>query len=103
MDTSLHSMATLFEQLGLAADRESIERFLASHRLARGQNLVEAPFWTEAQARFLREAWCEDADWVEQVDELAVSLSAGGEVERMIGRSGSAAREVELRTKKGGD
>ena len=37
---------------------------------------ADAPFWTPAQADFLRQALAEDADWSEEVDELAVLLQA---------------------------
>lgn len=76
MDTSPHTLAALFQQLGLPNDGASIESFLAAHRLGPGEDLAEAPFWTPAQAAFLREALVEDADWCEQADELAARLAA---------------------------
>ena len=33
-----------------------------------------APFWTPAQAAFLREACMQDADWVELADQLSLAL-----------------------------
>ncbi|MCY1288453.1 hypothetical protein D9M68_251320 [compost metagenome] len=77
MDTSIpHSLANLFEQLGLAADPASIDTFISSHRLKPGQTITEGEFWSAAQAAFLRESLQDDSDWAEEVDELAVRLGA---------------------------
>lgn len=76
MDTSPHTLGALFKQLGLPNSRQEIDAFLGSHRLAESQALADAPFWNPAQAEFLREALEEDSDWAEEVDELAVRLSA---------------------------
>ena len=71
MDTSIHTMQTLFCQLGLASDEEQINAFIEKHRpLPRNIALSEADFWNEAQAVFLAEAVAEDSDWCELVDEL---------------------------------
>jgi hypothetical protein len=71
MDTSLHTMQTLFCQLGLAGDEEQINAFIEKHRaLPRNIALSEAGFWNVAQAAFLAEAVAEDSDWCELVDEL---------------------------------
>ncbi|TCO83166.1 uncharacterized protein DUF2789 [Plasticicumulans lactativorans] len=74
MDTSAHSLSNLFVQLGLAADAASIDRFIGEHRLAADVRVADAPFWTAAQASFLREALEEDSDWAEVVDELEACL-----------------------------
>jgi uncharacterized protein involved in type VI secretion and phage assembly len=75
MDTSAHTFTALFEQLGLPADKDSIEQFIRTHRLFSGEvALHEASFWTETQAEFLREAISSDSDWAEVVDELNTSL-----------------------------
>lgn len=75
MEPPLHSMNSLFAQLGLPADDAAIDRFIASHSpLPDNVLLPDAPFWTPAQAAFLREEWREDADWVEVVDQLNVRL-----------------------------
>jgi hypothetical protein len=66
----------LFRQLGLPDDPTAIDRFIAAHRpLPAGMALCDAPFWTPAQAQFLREQIGQDADWSELVDELAARLS----------------------------
>ena len=70
MDTSKHNLYTLFEQLGLPSDDASIERFARHYRLQNGQNLSQAQFWTEAQASFLRDAYEQDAEWSNALDEL---------------------------------
>lgn len=75
MDTSEHSLSSLFKQLGLPHDKAEIQAFLREHRLAEGQPLPKAPFWSKAQAQFLSEALDDDSDWAELADELAVLLS----------------------------
>ncbi|ODP95824.1 MULTISPECIES: DUF2789 domain-containing protein [Salinivibrio] len=74
METFQHDLQHLFEQLGLATDKASIEHFLSSHCLVEGQTLVDAPFWSAAQRAFIDEAIKEDADWAEQVDMLDARL-----------------------------
>lgn len=76
MDTSAHTLATLFAQLGLPDEAEAIESFIAAHRpLPAGLPLAEAPCWSPSQAALLRESLCQDADWSAQVDALAARLS----------------------------
>jgi len=36
--------------------------------------MADAPFWSPAQARFLRESITADADWANVVDQLSVAL-----------------------------
>ena len=74
MDFSAHSMNTLFQQLGLPASDSEVDSFFSSHQLDPGTRLVDADFWTEAQAAFLIEALEEDADWTEIVDQLDARL-----------------------------
>lgn len=77
MENAIHKLGDLFRQLGLPDDPASIESFLAAHRpLPRGVALADAPFWTPAQAQFLREEISDDADWAELVDTVASLLSA---------------------------
>lgn len=75
MDTSHHDLNSLFSQLGLPDEPQAIDAFLATHRLNAGTALVDAPFWSRAQAEFLREALADDSDWAEAADELAMLLS----------------------------
>lgn len=75
MDTSDHySMTALFDQLGLASDDKSIQRFISEHSLSPKSKLVEARFWTSAQISFLKEAIEDDSDWAEAVDHLDAEL-----------------------------
>ena len=75
MEPPLHSMRNLFTQLGLPAEAEDIDRFIAFHGpLPDHVQLADAPFWNKAQASFLREEILEDADWAEIVDQLNVRL-----------------------------
>ncbi|MBH2019123.1 MAG: DUF2789 domain-containing protein [Burkholderiales bacterium] len=78
MDQPLHPFTELFAQLGLPSDAQGIGQFLAAHTpLAPGIALADAPFWSAAQATFLREELLEDADWAEVVDQLNAALRGG--------------------------
>ncbi len=80
MEQPVHPLAELFKQLGLPAETDAIDRFIATHTpLAADVMLADAPFWTPAQAAFLREEILEDADWAEVVDHLNVALHADTE------------------------
>jgi len=69
------TLAELFAQLGLDADGAAQRAFIAAHApLPAYLPLPDAPFWTPAQATFLREALLEDAEWAEVVDELDALL-----------------------------
>lgn len=75
MNEPIHHFNELFAQLGLPSDELGIQHFLAMHTpLAAGVNLPDAPFWTPAQATFLREAILQDSDWAELVDQLSSAL-----------------------------
>ncbi|MFZ5581095.1 MAG: DUF2789 domain-containing protein [Pseudomonadota bacterium] len=75
MEAPIHTLNNLFAQLGLPADGPAIARFLEAHGpLPQNLPLAEAPFWTPAQAAFLREEILEDGDWAEVVDELNLRL-----------------------------
>jgi len=77
MPMQSHSLTDLFNQLGLPGSPEDIRRFVTRHRpLAPQVRLADAPFWTPAQAQFLREEFTEDADWAEVVDQLNLMLRA---------------------------
>ena len=70
MDTSKHNLYTLFDQLGLPSDDASIERFARHYRLSGNQELYQAEFWTPAQASFLQDAYHQDAEWSDALDQL---------------------------------
>lgn len=75
LDTSVHSMACLFAQLGLPNESHEIQRFIDTHKpLPQAEPLANAGFWNLSQATFLREAIAKDSDWAEIVDELNVLL-----------------------------
>ena len=75
MDTNLHTLNTLFAQLGLPNSDDAIARFITTHGLFTQEvPLHQASFWSDAQADFLREAISSDSDWAEVVDELNIRL-----------------------------
>ena len=75
MNTVPHSFNDLFEQLGLESSDVAIENFLHQQAaIPRNLALHNASIWTSAQARFLREAKEQDAEWSYLVDELDVRL-----------------------------
>ena len=79
MNTPLHQFSELFAQLGLPTDEQEIRQFIAAHTpLAESIALADAPFWTKAQATFLREEILRDADWAELVDQLNLALRQPG-------------------------
>lgn len=81
MESPVHSLPSLFKQLGLPDDAISIERFVAVHSpLKRELKLEDAFFWTDSQRAFLREEILEDADWAQVMDELNVLLRAGRDI-----------------------
>jgi hypothetical protein len=75
METHSHGMTSLFEQLGLPSSEEEIQAFIAEHNpLAAQTKLYEATFWTDSQAKFLRDQLKVDADWAVVIDTLDTSL-----------------------------
>lgn len=75
MESANHRFHDLFAQLGLPNQPQEIRQFLTLHTpLAPGARLPEAPFWTPAQASFLREALEQDSDWSELADQLSEAL-----------------------------
>jgi hypothetical protein len=75
MQDAHHQFSDLFAQLGLPNDDKGIAQFLAAHRpLAGDVRLPDAPFWSPAQAAFLREALMQDSDWAELADQLSEAL-----------------------------
>ncbi len=76
MDTTETRMTTLFEQLGLEADKDAIAAFILKHQLPADVTVAEAPFWNDGQRQFLSEQLKSDADWAIIVDELNEALHA---------------------------
>lgn len=77
METPVHDLTALFQQLGLPATPAARAAFVAANApLPEGVALADAPFWSPAQATFLREECQEDADWAGVVDQLNLLLRA---------------------------
>lgn len=65
------TMSELFGQLGLPSELESIENFIDKYKgLPEKTHIEDAPFWTSAQASFIRGSLEEDAEWAELIDQL---------------------------------
>lgn len=64
------TLALLFEQLGLAADQQSIDNFVKQHQLPKHVLLAQAEFWNPSQQEFLRHRCEQDDEWAIVVDEL---------------------------------
>jgi hypothetical protein len=74
MDTSSHTIYTLFQQLGLPSSDTAIESFIKNNHLGKDIPLQRAAFWSAGQAQFIQEALAEDSDWAEIVDQLDAQL-----------------------------
>lgn len=75
METEVHSLNTLFDQLGLQSSDKAIDAFIAKNgKLPKDVKLHEARFWTQSQANFIKQAINQDAGWAEVVDHLDVRL-----------------------------
>lgn len=75
MDTTMHNLESLFEQLGLDNSEQAIAAFIQIHKPITGDvQLHEADFWSISQADFLKQSVEEDADWAEVVDHLDAML-----------------------------
>ena len=75
MEAPIHSMTSLFDQLGLDSTDQAIETFIDDHRPLQGNiELHEADFWSASQASFLKQEKDEDADLAEIVDQLDALL-----------------------------
>ncbi len=75
MEKHMHRMTELFMQLGLPSSALDIQNFIDAHSfIAPDTALHEAPCWNKAQADFLREKICEDADWAIVIDALDSAL-----------------------------
>lgn len=75
METHNHSLASLFDQLGLESSDQAIQNFIKENTpLPAIVELHQADFWSSSQASFLKQAKDEDGDWAEIVDQLDVML-----------------------------
>jgi hypothetical protein len=75
MYSPIHSIHSLFDQLGLDSSEQGINSFVNQHgSLPANVKLHQADFWNTAQKTFLQQMINEDADWAEIVDELDAKL-----------------------------
>jgi hypothetical protein len=75
MEYQVHTLSSLFEQLGLDAQNTSIDNFITVNRtIPCNVELHEATFWNASQASFLKQMKDEDADWAGIIDQLDVML-----------------------------
>jgi hypothetical protein len=75
MQSPVHSIESLFEQLGLDSSQQAIDAFIVKHSpLPARVKLHEAEFWNKSQQTFLRQTIKEDADWAEIVDQFDARL-----------------------------
>lgn len=75
MESPIHTIVSLFNQLGLDDTAEGIDNFIAINSpLSSTVMLHEAGIWNTSQASFLKQAVDEDADWAEIVNQLDTML-----------------------------
>ena len=75
MEAPIHSIVSLFDQLGLNSTEEGINNFIEENGPLPGSiELHKASFWNPSQASFLKQMLDEDADWVEIVNQLDAML-----------------------------
>ena len=75
METPIHSIVSLFDQLGLDSTDEGINNFIEKNgSLSSHMELHKASFWNTSQASFLKQVLDEDADWVEIVNQMDAML-----------------------------
>ncbi len=77
IETTAYSMESLFAQLGLPSEITKIQRFIMTHgRLSHDTLLEDAPFWTSAQSKFLKEKILMGADWAVVIEQLNEAIHA---------------------------
>ncbi|PHS73779.1 MAG: hypothetical protein COB22_00820 [Cycloclasticus sp.] len=75
METPIHSITSLFDQLGLDSTDKAIRDFISRNKpLPQRVELCQASFWSASQASFLKQVKNEDADWTEIADQLDAML-----------------------------
>ena len=74
MNSEFQTLNTLFAQLGLPNDDNSINRFINEHRLGKYIRIDQATFWSPTKALFIREAFEQDSEWSGIVDQLDSQL-----------------------------
>ena len=75
MESPIHTLSSLFDQLVLLSDARNIENFIEQHKpVSSTKPLYELDFFTPSQQSFLQEAAEQDADWTEITDTLDTLL-----------------------------
>ena len=75
MESPVHTLTSLFNQLGLDSSEQGIDKFINKNKPLPGNvELHNARIWNNAQATFLKQVIEEDADWVEIVDQFDTML-----------------------------
>ena len=75
MEAPMHSIVSLFDQLGLESTQQGMDDFIDKHKpLASNIELSQAEFWSDSQASFIKETKDDDADWAEIVDQFDTML-----------------------------
>ena len=75
MESPIHNLTSLFDQLGLGSSKEDIKEFINKNKPLAGRlKLHKADMWNASQASFLKQVKEQDADWVEIVDQLDAML-----------------------------
>lgn len=75
MESPVHNLASLFNQLGLDSSEEAIAKFINRNKPLPGSiELHKATIWNDSQASFLKQVKDDDADWVEIVDQFDAML-----------------------------
>lgn len=78
------SFTTLFEQLGLESDPDSIAQFLKQHSpLEDGVHIYEAPIWSPQQAMMLKEKLKSDDNWAIVVDQLNAAMHEKPDLDKL--------------------
>jgi len=71
MEAPTHTIAALFDQLGLDSTDEAITNFILTNGpLPTGITLSHAEIWSPSQSTFLKKMIEVDADWANVVDQL---------------------------------
>lgn len=75
MEPPVHTIAALFDQLGLDSTDEAIAHFILTYGpLPTGTPLSHAVIWSPSQSAFLKKMIDVDADWANVIDQLNTRL-----------------------------
>lgn len=75
MESPIHTLNSLLNQLGLSSEGRDIEKFIEQHKpVSATKAIYELDCFTPSQQSFLKEATEQDADWAEITDTLDTLL-----------------------------